>query len=69
MAIEYRDREAGGPKVVMVECPVCGEDLRGRPASYHVADHRPEDFGLSPLGEIADRHDRPTAVVARSAAP
>lgn len=48
VAIEYRERDEGGPKAVMVECPACDEDLRGRPAAWHIADHDPEDFGLAP---------------------
>jgi hypothetical protein len=36
--------------VVLVECPACGESLRGkRHPSAHVHRHDPEDFGLTPL--------------------
>lgn len=36
--------------VVLVRCPACEADLSDRRASYHLfSEHRPEDFGLSPL--------------------
>jgi hypothetical protein len=33
-------------------CPACGYDYdRNEDRQEHIADHDPEDFGLSPLGE------------------
>lgn len=42
----------GHDKIRLVECPVCGADLRNRKASHHIQDHRPTDFGLTPEGVI-----------------
>lgn len=51
--IEVRRRRKGRDTIVMVECPVCDQDLRDKHVSYHFeVDHGPEDFGLAPLGEV-----------------
>ncbi|MFB9810331.1 hypothetical protein [Haloarcula sebkhae] len=42
----------GHDKIRLVECPVCGIDLRNKRVSHHVASHRPSEFGLSPQGVI-----------------
>jgi hypothetical protein len=42
---------------LITECPVCGEDLEGRnkrTAQHFYTEHLPEDFGLTPLGEIRE---------------
>jgi hypothetical protein len=41
-------------RVRLVRCPACGRDLSQLPVrtSTHIAAHVPEDFGLTPLGEI-----------------
>jgi hypothetical protein len=39
-------------KVDLIRCPACEVDLRGKRASFHIASHDPEDFGLAPLGTI-----------------
>lgn len=70
MPIEYREREDGGPKVVMISCPVCGRDLRDqRKTAYHVAGHDPQDFGLSAAGVIPDDHDDPTGAISGRVTP
>jgi transcription initiation factor IIE alpha subunit len=39
-------------RIRLVECPVCGEDLRYSKASSHLSKrHRPADFGLSALNK------------------
>lgn len=42
--------------VRLIECPACGEELEPEQGvgkvSYHIAEHSPEDFGLSPIGEV-----------------
>jgi competence CoiA-like predicted nuclease len=42
-------------RVSMTECPVCGKTFGipsgGALSSHFLHDHKPEDFGLSPLGE------------------
>lgn len=42
-------------KLRLVKCPACHADLQTglHSVSEHIARHDPEDFGLSPLGEIA----------------
>lgn len=36
-------------------CPACGYDFdRDEFRHPHIADHDPEDFGLSPIGETPD---------------
>ena len=35
----------------LVRCSACGISLIGRSVSDHIAEHDPEDFGLSPIGE------------------
>ena len=45
-------------RVRLVRCPACGRKLstlRVR-TSTHIASHLPEDFGLTPLGEIDARY-------------
>jgi|GEM_PF-3191269 Zn ribbon nucleic-acid-binding protein len=42
----------GHDKIRLVECPVCGRDLRDKKVSFHVESHAPTDFGLSPQGVI-----------------
>jgi len=43
----------GHDKIRLVECPVCGANLRGEKTAHHIAKHSPTDFGLAPEGEIA----------------
>jgi len=43
----------GHDKIRLVECPVCGANLRGEKTAHHIAKHSPTDFGLGPEGEIA----------------
>jgi hypothetical protein len=47
-------------RVQLEACPVCGYDYdRNEDRHPHIAEHDPEDFGLSPLGETAPDHDAP----------
>lgn len=41
-------------KLIMTECPACGADLSDmkHKADHFADEHLPEDFGLSPLGEV-----------------
>lgn len=53
MTITQKRRPDGRPgKPVLAFCP-CGEPVRGgRSLEQHLLrDHKPEDFGLSPMGE------------------
>lgn len=45
----------------LVECPVCGVDLTEYPCTWmhFLEDHRPEDFGLSPLDESIQNSTSP----------
>ncbi|WP_232687928.1 hypothetical protein [Halobacterium zhouii] len=55
------DTYARGRRVhTLTACP-CGFIFSAsEPRWKHLLDeHKPEDFGLSPLGEIPDGHDRP----------
>lgn len=48
-------RRTATAKIVMAECPVCGEELDDASVTtsqHFVDDHSPEDFGLAPLGVI-----------------
>lgn len=43
-------------KLRLIECPACGEPIPATPGgangpSSHIAQHSPEDFGLSPIGQ------------------
>jgi len=45
--------------LILTECPACGYDFSPNESrDLHIADHDPEDFGLTPLGETSD-HQRP----------
>ncbi|MFC3478725.1 hypothetical protein [Halobacterium litoreum] len=56
VAVYTRSRE----RVHLEICPACGYDFdRDEDRHHHIADHAPEDFGLSPLGETAPDHDEP----------
>lgn len=40
-------------RVLLTECPACRADLTAvKHTSEHIESHRPEDFGLSPLGTV-----------------
>jgi hypothetical protein len=58
MTLERHQRGAGGDRIVMTACPLCGQELQqgyGTGRSEHFRDeHGPEDCGLSPLGERRD---------------
>lgn len=53
MAIQDRANQRRERKILL-ECPVCGTDLSGRTktSDHFYTEHLPEDFGLTPLGEI-----------------
>jgi hypothetical protein len=41
------ERDRGGGRIILVECPACGADLRGRDGADHFyTSHEPADFGL-----------------------
>ncbi|GGL73681.1 hypothetical protein GCM10009039_34720 [Halocalculus aciditolerans] len=45
---------------VLESCPACGHDFAGwERRCEHIAEHDPEDFGLSPHGEIPEDHAKP----------
>jgi hypothetical protein len=52
---------AQGRKVLsLTVCPACGYEFAEDEDRYHhLGDHDPEDFGLSPLGEIENGHKEP----------
>jgi endogenous inhibitor of DNA gyrase (YacG/DUF329 family) len=52
MALDYRPKGNGMQLAILVECPVCGLDLRDRKPHHHLLEyHGPEDFGLAPIGD------------------
>lgn len=58
MPLEDISRGRTGPRLVECPLPGCRADLSGATKTSHhfYSQHRPEEFGLSPLGEIRDDH-------------
>ncbi|MFC4449842.1 hypothetical protein [Halorussus aquaticus] len=54
-ATQRRERQ------LLTACPACGEDLSGKTktSDHFLRDHLPEDFGLTPLGEIREGTAKP----------
>jgi len=52
---------AQGRKVLsLTVCPACGYEFdEDEDRFHHLGEHAPEDFGLSPLGEVGDDHQAP----------
>lgn len=45
---------------ILTECPACGYEFDPEERRHvHLSEHGPEDFGLSPLGEIEENHQQP----------
>lgn len=57
MTLRIVKSSGGSIKKSLVECPACGADLSGatKASAHLVNEHLPEDFGLTPLGEISGR--------------
>ena len=52
--------ERGRRVHTLTACPFCGYSFdKNERRENHLGEHNPEDFGLSPLGEVSDRHDDP----------
>ena len=52
------NHHAGGARYRLVTCPACGMEFAkngGEQRRAHLSKHDPEDFGLSPLGEIPEQ--------------
>lgn len=41
--------DTGHDKVTLVKCPACNTDLTEKSQTWHISNHNPEDFGLSPM--------------------
>jgi hypothetical protein len=45
---------------ILTSCPICDYEFDPEERRrHHLGDHDPEDFGLTPLGEVADDHADP----------
>lgn len=53
-------------RLLLTRCPLdwCNEDLTGatKTSTHFLNDHAPEDFGLSPLGEVRQTSTTPPPV-------
>lgn len=61
MPLSVTEYDSGWTRFRLTACPVCGHVFsRNEHRWKHLLDdHDPEDFGLSPLGEVPDDHDAP----------
>lgn len=57
MALKTWTDTTGTPRARLTACPVCGADLNDGhtwiTADHFREAHGPEDFGLSPIGEVS----------------
>lgn len=60
MTLEVSHFAKGRRVLSLTVCPACGYEFDEDEDRYHhLGDHSPEDFGLSPLGEIENGHQDP----------
>jgi len=60
VTLEVSHYAKGRRVLTLTVCPACGYEFdKDESRGPHLGDHDPEDFGLSPLGEIKDGHQEP----------
>lgn len=60
VTLEVSHYAKGRRVLTLIVCPACGYEFdKDENRGPHLGDHDPEDFGLSPLGEVSDTHQDP----------
>jgi hypothetical protein len=50
--LERRTYADGTIRLILKRCPACEEPIDSSDRADHIQSHTPQDFGLSPAGEV-----------------